>query len=100
MLVHRPSASPTCSDRDVPWFLWDRNVSAGELRAILADPAEPRRVPLLGVLMREERPDRVWAWVTPQEVADALDAVTPYLGRQRDFWRWLISRWRARGLVA
>jgi hypothetical protein len=84
----------------VPWFLWDRNVPARELRRILSDPSDPRRIPLLGVLLREERPDRVWAWVSPQEVSLALDAVSPFLGRQRDFWRWLIGRWRAHGLVA
>lgn len=50
----------------VPYFFWDRNVTVGELRAVLADAAHPERLPLLRVLLREARPDEVWAFVTPQ----------------------------------
>jgi hypothetical protein len=66
----------------------------------LADAAHPERLPLLRVLLREARPDEVWAFVTPQQVVTEWDRLAPGLGRRRDFWLWLIEKWRALGYLA
>lgn len=96
----RRAALPTHNDdSDVPSFFWDRNVTAAQLRTILADPSHPDRLRLLGTLLREARPGEVWNWVTPEEVARALPEVRPFLGRKRDFWEWLIEGWKKLGLL-
>lgn len=91
--------SPAPADDEVPAFLWDRHVTAADLRRILDDPTDPRRHRLLATLLREARPDEVWRWVHPRDVARELPILAPLLGRQRDFWEWLIDGWRRLGLL-
>jgi len=83
----------------VPYFFWDRNVTVAELRAILADPSNPERIPLLRVLLREARPDDALLFVSPTTIAAEWERVAPGLGRQRAFWRWLLDSWRALGYL-
>lgn len=82
------------------WFPWDRALSAHETRVILADHRHPRRTAIIALILREARPDQVWDWLTPSEVAAALPTVEVRLGRARSFWRWLIARWRRLGYLA
>lgn len=82
------------------WFPWDRALSAQETRTILADPSHPRRAAVIALILREARPDQVWGWLTPAEVAAALPSVEARLGRARAFWRWLIASWRRLGYLA
>lgn len=82
-----------------PVWLWDRAIDATTARRVLADPDDPRHEALLAQLLREERPGRVWDWVTPQHVARELDRIGPRLGRKREFWMWLIGGWREQGLL-
>jgi hypothetical protein len=86
-------------EQAVPYFLWDRNVTVGELRAVLASESDPRRMPLLRTLLREARPDEVWNFVTPGLVAREWDLIAQGLGRRRAFWEWLLSAWRANGYI-
>jgi hypothetical protein len=82
-----------------PGFLWDRKVTVGRLRAALLDPGDPQHVQLLRVLLREARPDEVWKFVTPEQVAREWASIRPGLGRRRAFWEWLLAEWRDRGLL-
>jgi hypothetical protein len=82
-----------------PYFLWDEDTSIAELRASLARPDSDERLRLLGKMLREARDTDVWQFVSPDEVATALPRLGRHLGRRKDFWEYLIGRWRARGLV-
>ena len=84
-----------------PYFLWDEDVSVGELRAILGqrDAHDPTRLRLLGKMLREARDLDVWTFVTPLEVARALPDLARRLGRRRAFWEFLIEGWRGDGLL-
>lgn len=86
-------------DDEVPYFCWDRQVTRGELRRIVADRAHPEHFPMLGLLLREARPDEVWSYVDPETVARALPEVTRFLGRRAAFWRWLLDGRRTLGLI-
>ncbi|HEX3762246.1 MAG TPA: hypothetical protein VHW23_26275 [Kofleriaceae bacterium] len=46
-----------------PYFLWDEDVSIGELQQILAGPDGFRRDQLLGKMLREARDIDVWQFV-------------------------------------
>ena len=83
-----------------PYFLWDEDVSIGELRAILAGPASYDHDRLLGKMLREARDLDVWRFIRPLEVARSLDRLRPRIGRRYGFWRFLIDGWRADGLLA
>jgi hypothetical protein len=84
-----------------PYFLWDEDVSIGELRSILRRPDEfdPARLRLLGKMLREARDIDVWSFVTPLEVERALSGIARRLGRRRAFWEFLIGGWRDDGLL-
>ena len=82
-----------------PYFLWDEDVSIGELQQILAGPDSPRRDQLLGKMLREARDLDVWQFVRPVEVAGALERLRRRLGRRYAFWSFVIDGWRRHGLL-
>ena len=86
------------SDDAIPYFLWDRPMTVGELRSELQGPDEDRER-LLGTILREAREPDVWMFTTPQEVAAQWGRLERYLGRRRDFWRFLLGKWRELGLI-
>lgn len=82
-----------------PYFLWDEDISVGELRQVLEDGSEYERVRLVGKMLREARDIDVWEFMTPAQVAEMLPKVGRRLGRRAGFWRFLIDGWRADGLL-
>ena len=82
-----------------PYFLWDEDVSVGELHQILAGPDSFRRDQLLGKMLREARDIDVWHFVRPTEVARVLDRLQRRIGRRYAFWKFLIEGWRTRDLL-
>jgi hypothetical protein len=81
-----------------PYFLWDEDVSIGELRLALSG-SSPQRQRLLGKMLREARDTDVWLFVSPDVVAQELPSLERRLGRRAAFWRWLIDGWRRDGLL-
>jgi len=82
-----------------PYFLWDEDVSVGELRQILAGPDGPRRDQLLAKMLREARDIDVWQFIRPAEVARVLERLRRRLGRRYAFWSFLIEGWRSHDLL-
>ncbi len=95
----RPLTTDLSEEALRPYFLWDEDISVGELHVILADPTHPRRLPLLGKMLREARDTDVWTFVTARQVAAALPSLGRRLGRRARFWDFLIEGWRADGLL-
>ncbi len=85
---------------DTPPFIVDRNIPAQHFRAVVNDAAAEQHDAWLALLLREARPDQVWAWTTPTHVAQHLERLAPRLGRRRAFWLWMFAGWRRLGLVA
>ncbi len=96
----RPLTSDMQSRDRRPYFLWDEDLTIGELRAVLVGPDGPARDRLLGKMLREARDIDVWHFVSPAEVARVLPRLGRRLGRRRAFWEFLIQGWRADGLLA
>ncbi|HEX6097901.1 MAG TPA: hypothetical protein VF432_16360 [Thermoanaerobaculia bacterium] len=86
------------SDDAIPYFLWDQPMTVGELRRRLHGPPEDR-LRYLGAILREAREPDVWRFTTPQEVVREWPLLEPRLGRRREFWRFLLAKWRELGLV-
>jgi hypothetical protein len=59
-----------------PYFLWDEDVSIGELRELLAEPDSPRRDQLLAKMLREARD----IGCTPATLAWLLSEITIPVG--------------------
>lgn len=82
-----------------PYFLWDEDVSIGELHEIFEGPDGPRRDQLLAKMLREARDLDVWCFVRPTEVARVLERLRRRIGRRYAFWAFLIEGWRTHGLL-
>jgi hypothetical protein len=66
----------------------------------LRDSNPEARAYLIGKLMREARPDDVFSFVSPQQIAEIWDQVEIYLGsRRRDFWDWLFTKLEEKGIA-
>jgi hypothetical protein len=82
-----------------PYFIWDEDISIGELHRVFAAPDGPRRDQLLAKMLREARDIDVWQFVRPSEVARVLERLKRRIGRRYAFWRFLIDGWRSHGLL-
>jgi hypothetical protein len=82
-----------------PYFLWDEDVSIGELHQALDGADSPRRDQLLAKMLREARDIDVWHFIRPAEVARVLERLRRRIGRRHAFWTFLIEGWRSHGLL-
>lgn len=82
-----------------PYFLWDTDMTLDEFRGALASGTPTRRARLLGRLLRQAKPDDAFLFVTPAELRREWDSFEAYLGRSREFWRWLLDQWEAQGVA-
>ncbi len=80
-----------------PYFLWDAEMTLGEFRGRLNDPDAEIRGYLVGKLMRQAKPDDVFAFVSMAEMDELWPQLERYLGNTRPFWAWLLTWWRAHG---
>lgn len=92
--------APTPPERMVdsagrPYFLWDDDISMEAFRAHLRDPDPEVRAYFTGKLMRQAKPDDVFSFVTVKEIEAQWDLIERYLGKTREFWRWLLDQWAA-----
>ncbi|HUH04812.1 MAG TPA: hypothetical protein VML75_22600 [Kofleriaceae bacterium] len=84
-------------ERDRPYFLWDEDMTIAEFRDRLADPDPEVRAYFIGKLMRQAKPDDVFSFVTLDEICELRPSIERYLGRTKEFWLWLLDRWRPPG---
>ncbi len=80
-----------------PYFVWDQRMTLDEFERGLRDGDPDVRARYVARLMRDARPDDVFAFVSLDEIGTLWTAVAPLLGRNRPFWQWLLARW---GVVA
>jgi hypothetical protein len=72
-------------------------VSEFRLRLETASPSERTR--LLARMLREARDTDVWKFISPGELCRRWDELSPYLGRRRAFWEFLLDRWCREGFL-
>lgn len=75
-----------------PSFLWDYDLSDGEIREALEGPAAKRRW-LVARILEHARFEDVWRYLTPRQVERDL----PYLRlpkKIKDHWEYALARWR------
>jgi hypothetical protein len=81
-----------------PYFLWDEATTTGAFREALLRAGPDEKARLLGKLMREARDEDVWSFTTVSEVRLLFPKIERYLGRRRDFWRYLLDAWQRHGI--
>ncbi len=94
--------APTPAERMIdpsgrPYFLWDDDMSLESFREKLRDADVEVRAYFIGKLMRQAKPDDVFSFVTLREIVGEWERIERYLGKTREFWRWLLARWSPDG---
>lgn len=94
--ANRSAALSTDLDRAdaLVYFSWDEPTTVEELHAQLQCSPPEVRDRLLARILREARDTDVWKFTTLAEVVARWDEIAPQLGRRRDFWEFLLRRWR------
>ncbi|QQR75951.1 MAG: hypothetical protein IPJ17_10400 [Holophagales bacterium] len=94
--ANRSAALSTDLDRAdaLVYFSWDEPTTVEELHAQLQHSPPEVRDRLLARILREARDTDVWKFTTLAEVVARWDEIAPQLGRRRDFWEFLLRRWR------
>ncbi|MEI6211110.1 MAG: hypothetical protein WCR06_05745 [bacterium] len=49
--------------------------------------------------MREAAIADVWSFLSPREVKEHLEELTPFLHKRKEFWNYLIGTWHELGRV-
>jgi hypothetical protein len=83
----------------IPYFLWDEPMTVAEFRRRLATGSPAERTRLLARLLREARDTDVWQFTSPEEVWRRWPDLSVHLGRRRQFWEFLLDRWREEGFI-
>jgi hypothetical protein len=83
----------------IPYFLWDEPMTVATLRERLGTASRAEATRPLGKILREAGDPDVWLFATPAEVAVRWNDLTPHLGRRRNFWEFLLGKWREEGLL-
>ncbi|OGS37142.1 MAG: hypothetical protein A2293_15800 [Elusimicrobia bacterium RIFOXYB2_FULL_49_7] len=83
-----------------PYFLWDDQLTWHQLRHILNMPNHPQFAYYLGKTLREANYGDVWRLVSLQTVLSHFKEASPFLGRQRNFWLFLIHNWKQLNLIS
>ena len=96
----RPRLSDRLDEPDArPYFLWDSELTVGQLRERLAHGPEEEKLLWIGRILREARYPDVWRFVTLGDVLSRWDRLRGRLGRMNGFWEFLIRTWRENGLI-
>ena len=82
-----------------PYFLWNEDITVGDLRAKLQSPDVDERALWMARVMREARYQDVFKLLQLTDILSLLPRIDRHLGRSRDFWHWLIEGWRSDGLL-
>lgn len=93
MLLAKTPPDRLVDRRGRPYFLWDTDMSLAEFEERLRDPDLETRAYLLGKLMRQAKPDDVFAFATAEDIAALWPQLERYLGKTRHFWAWLLHWW-------
>jgi hypothetical protein len=79
--------------RGRPYFLWDLNMDLETFRARVRDTDAEVRAYFLAKLMRQARPDDVFAFVSRDDIRRDWRLLERHLGRSKAFWSWLFEQW-------
>jgi hypothetical protein len=82
-----------------PYFLWDNDITLEEFHRVLREGDDVSRGYMIAKMMRQAKPDDVFLFVTPQQIASLWPRVNPHLGAARAMWTWLFDLWEGMGRV-
>ncbi len=90
MLLNPLPAERLVDSEGRPYFLWDNDLTLGQLQERLASDDLEVSAYWLGTMMRQARPDDALALCEPARMRLLWPRLERYLGNQRGFWTWYL----------
>lgn len=84
-----------CDRQGRPYFLWDTDLTLARFRELLESADHDTQAYLIAKLMRQAKPDDVFAFTTLTRIREHWTAIVPQLGNKRAFWHWVLDSWRS-----
>ncbi len=100
--VEPPTTHPLLDlsrDEIVPYFMWDYRYTVGQIKQILAEGEEARKIWLMAKILRDARYTDVWKFITLKKFLEYRERLLPRLGREKKFWEFMYSQWIKHGIV-
>lgn len=79
--------------------MWDYRYTVGQIKEMLAGENELQRIWLMAKILRDARYCDVWKFISLEDFLMYRERLMPRLGRQKEFWQFLYSRWIKYGIV-
>jgi len=86
-------------DDEIPYFSWDRSLTAGAIKQSLRTLKAFEWSRLAAWIMREAAFADVWQFLKPKEVYENYRDLEPFLGRRKAFWKYIMSTWHELGKI-
>jgi len=80
-------------------FLWDEPMTRGDLKNLLDEGNEEKRLYYAAKILREARFEEVWDYLSPEFLASHWEGLRRRLGRKKRFWEFFYATWRDHGLI-
>ena len=87
------------NDNEIPYFSWDRKSTVGAIKKRLATTSGFEWIRVVAWIMREAAFADVWQFLNAKEVREHLVELEPFLGRKKDFWRYIMGAWHELGKI-
>lgn len=84
---------------EIPYFSWDRALTVAQIKADLQVQTGRQWSQLAAWIMREAAFADVWEFLHPRQVWERFSEIEPWLGRRRDFWRYIFGVWHELGTI-
>jgi hypothetical protein len=71
------------------------DLTLAAFRDLLESADDDTKAYLIAKLMRQAKPDDVFAFATLAQITKHWTAIAHQLGSKRDFWQWVLDTWRS-----
>ncbi len=79
---------------EIPYFCWDRKDTINDILKRI-DGAEKYKT--IAWLLREAKFQDIWFFIKPQDVFNNYSKIAKYLGKNKDFWDYILGEWNELG---
>jgi len=82
-----------------PYFIWNADLSDGDVRAILAGQrGDLEKIQMIAHIMQNARFDDVWKYIRLDDIVSNWDLVKRMLWpkESKDLWMWALQTWGRR----
>jgi hypothetical protein len=87
------------TDDSIPYFAWDRPLTVKQIKNMLQNGTDQEKQKISAWILREAAVEDVWQFLTPSQVDRLLPVIKNQLGRQKDFWLYIIRKWHELGKI-